>query len=184
MSLRWLVLAVALLALGVGVAAYLRQDVFAAGLSAAARNTARFSGVIFALALAARSRRFPALFTRRWELFWAFVAAHIVHYAYVIAVAVLDAGNPLHQMNATNAVIFGVGFSLLAGAALTAGSESSPVRSRVHAVFFYWLGVSFAFALSLGAMRSPLSAVALAALVLGLLIRVIPVRSVADAASA
>lgn len=185
MRIRWSIPVVALVAIAVGVAAYLRYDAFGPGLSSAARNTARFSGVIFALALAARSRRFPALFARRGEAFWAFVAAHVVHYAYVVAVAVLDTGSPLHQVNPANVAVFGSGFSLLAAAAFTAGPAQEPFRSRAHSVFFYWLGLSFAVALGAGAMKSPFSAVALAALVLGSLVRMIPVRApAAHAASA
>jgi len=177
MRIRWTIPAVALLALAVGAAAYLRYDTFGPGLSAAARNTARFSAVIFAVALAARSPRFAPLFARRGEAFWAFVAAHLVHYAYVLAVAVLDTSNPLHQMNPTNAGVFVGGFSLLAAAALTAGPASEPFRSRAHSVFFYGLGLSFAVALGMGTMRSAFSAVALACVVLGFLVRVIPSRS-------
>lgn len=185
MRIRWSIPVVALLAVGVGAAAYLRYDAFGPGLSAAARNTARFSGVIFALALAARSPRFPALFARREEAFWAFVTAHVVHYAFVAAVAVLDTANPLHQMNVANAVIFGSGFSMLAAAALTAGPASGPFRSRAHAVFFYALGLSFAVALAAGTTKSVFSAAVLAALALGFLVRVIPARAAAaDAVSA
>lgn len=185
MNVRWSVPVVALLAIAVGVTAYLRHDDFGAGISAAARNTARFSGVIFALALWSRSQRFPKLFARRWEAFWAFVSAHVVHYGYVLAVAVLDAGNPLHQVNLTNAGVFGVGFSLLAAAALTAGSAAEPFRSRVHSFFFYFLGLNFVVALSMGTLKSPYSGVALAAVLLAFVIRVIPVRaSTANAVSA
>src|SRR5215469_3989475 len=102
------------LALAVVVATFAHcHDVFAWAV-AATRNTARFSGLVLAAALVARSPRPVALSRWRTELTLAFVAAHGVHYALVVLAGVL----------------------LLAVVAATARATSE-VGRRTNAVAFY-----------------------------------------------
>src|SRR5260370_10195144 len=54
------------------------------GAIAATRNSARFSALVFAVALAARAERPRPLVRRRIQITLAFDAAHVVHYVTVI----------------------------------------------------------------------------------------------------
>lgn len=153
------------------------------GLGAAARNTARFSGALFALALLARTPRFPAVFAQRWNLFWAFIAAHGIHFAAVMGVVLFDVASPLHQMTPQVLVTLAGGFGLVLATALTAGDANAPFRSHAHSFFFYFVAASFAIAFGSRVMASPASAAVLALLALALVLRLLPARS-GSAASA
>lgn len=165
------------LAMSVGLAAYLYGERSAPALALAARNTARFSGFVFALALLARSPRFTSLFAARWPLFWAFIAAHGVHFGAVLAVVFLDASHPLHQLNLKVAVTLAGGFGIVLAAAMTAGRADHPFGSRVHTFFFYLVAVLFLVAFASGVRTNhPLSIFNLVALVLALLARALPAK--------
>lgn len=155
-----------------------------AGLGAAARNTARFSGIIFALALASRSPRFPRLHLERWPLFFAFIAAHGVHFLAVAAVVAFDVTGPLHQMTPKVMMTLAGGFGLVLATALTAGSATAPFQSRAHTFFFYVVAASFAIAFGGRAQHAPLSAVAFVLLLAALVVRMLPVRQPATSAAA
>lgn len=146
------------------------------GLAAAARNTARFSGIVFALALVARSARWPDLFRNRWALFFAFVAAHGVHFACVVMVAIFDTGHQLHQMETTAMVTLAGGFGLLLGAAVTAGNVAEPFGSRVHTAFFYVLGAIFLLGFGTRALHAPASAFVFVMVLLAFIARALPVE--------
>ena len=185
MSRRAAILTATAAALAVGLISYFWTSGMPAGLATATRNTARLSGVVFALALAARSARFDRWFANRWNLFWAFIAAHGVHFSAVAALAVLDVQHPLHQVNVANTIILAGGFGIVLAAALTAGSVDAPFRSRMHSFFFYFIGASFLSAFSPRALTSPASAVALVCVLAALVLRAAPVRrSVTPSASA
>ena len=90
------------------------------GVHVAARNTARFSALWFMAGFAA-----PGLvrWIRGWPaeaaLLQAFVAAHMVHYASVIAVLAFDPAHLLHHPITAGVAIVG-GFLLVLGVGLTA----------------------------------------------------------------
>ena len=65
-----------------------------AGLKLATIVTARFSGLIFTFALVARASQ---LASRRVTLMLAFVAAHGVHFATVVARAIVDRASDFHN---------------------------------------------------------------------------------------
>ena len=171
-------------ATAVAAAAYLYGEGSAPALALAARNTARFSGFVFALALLARSSRFPALFAARWPLFWAFIAAHGVHFAAVLVVASLDASHPLHQFTLKVAVTLAGGFGIVLTTAMTAGAADVPFHSRYHTFFFYLVALLFLVAFASGVRTNhPLSIFNLGALVLVLLARALPAKRAAQAAA-
>jgi hypothetical protein len=153
------------------------------GLAAAARNTARISGIFFALALLARSTRFPALFAKRWELFFAFVAAHGVHFCAVLMVAAFDTTHKLHQLEPMAIMTLTGGFSLLTFASVTAGTAEAPFTSGLHRVFFYLLGVIFLVGFGTRAMHSMASAAMLSVVLLAFLLRFLPSRQSATASA-
>jgi hypothetical protein len=163
------------IASAIGLLSYFISGQGSAGLGSAARNTARFSGLIFAFALAARSPRIPALSANAWRLFWAFIAAHGVHFIAVAAVVALDVTSPLHQLSTRVLITLAVGFGLVLATALTAGRRDSPFRSRVHAFFFYIVAASFVIAFGSRALHAPLSALPLALLLAALVLKLLPV---------
>ena len=167
----------------IGLASFFLAGQSPAGLGSAARNTARFSGIVFALALAARSPRFLALFADRWSIFFAFIAAHGVHFSAVAALAIFDTAHPLHRMDPPAIMTLAGGFTLVLLAAITAGKADAPFRSRIHTFFFYVLAVVFAVAFGSRAMHAPASAAALLALLAGVAVRVLPVSPVSAAAT-
>jgi hypothetical protein len=144
------------------------------GLAAAARNTARFSGIVFALALVSRSANWPALFARRWSLFFAFVAAHGVHFAAVGMVAVFDTGHELHQLKPAAIVTLSGGFGLLLLAALTAGKSAEPFRAKVHTAAFYLLGLIFLVGFGSRMLHAPASGIFFGVVLLAFLGRALP----------
>jgi hypothetical protein len=117
------------------------------GAHVAARNTARFSSLWFALGFAA-----PGL--ARWfrglpgpRLVQAFVAAHVVHFA---AVAMLLAGFETAHVS-HNAVRSGlvvvIGSALVIAAGLSATPPYSPGYTTVHRVLMYVIFLLFFLAL-------------------------------------
>jgi hypothetical protein len=108
-----------------------------AGAPVAARNTARFSALMLALAVAVRFH--PRWMTAYRTAFLSFVAAHGVHYGTVIAYHVL-----LRQL--LNPMFIGIatgGFFLLLGAALTLTR-----MPRLHLLLAYGIWAGFVVALS------------------------------------
>ena len=159
----------------IGLLSYFLAGGGPAGLGSAARNTARFSGVIFAIALAARSPRIPSVSARAWQLFWAFIAAHGVHFTAVAAVVAFDVTGPLHQLGPRVLMTLAGGFGLVLTTALTAGRSDAPFGSRLHSFFFYFVAVSFAVAFGSRALHAPLSALPLALLLAAVVVRLLPV---------
>jgi hypothetical protein len=115
------------------------------GVHVAARNTARFSALGFAAGFAAPGmvrwiRGWPAEAT----LLPAFVAAHMVHYASVVAVLAFDPAHLLHHPITAGVGIAG-GFLLVLGVGLTAKPRASGLYGYLHgfllyAIFFVFLG--------------------------------------------
>jgi len=124
------------LALAVVAATFaLCHDVFAWAV-AATRNTARFSGLVLAAALVARSPRPVALSRWRTELTLAFVAAHGVHYAFVVLRALVEPSSKLRSFSWEVDLVILAGVLLLAVVAATARATSE-VGRRTNAVAFY-----------------------------------------------
>jgi hypothetical protein len=131
--LPWATAAVALAVIALSFAA---TGELVAGAVVATRQTARLSALVFAAALVARAGRPRLLGDRRVELTLAFVAAHLVHFASVIARAFVEPGNGLrHPSPMALAVVTG-GLALILLIALTARAASA-VGARVNAVAFY-----------------------------------------------
>ncbi|MGH9579414.1 MAG: hypothetical protein ACRD2R_00345, partial [Terriglobales bacterium] len=123
------------LAVAAGNYALLGTDV--PGAAEAARNTARFSGLVFALALAAPALRLPAT---REGLVLAFVTAHTVHYAAVVVRGVVDTNSDLHRLQRGSLVVVAFGVLLLLVIAVTAGAHADVRRAlQRFAVSVAWL---------------------------------------------
>lgn len=127
----------ALLCAFIALATYVWLGWNLAGAPAAARNTARFSSLIFALAFAVHSHP-------RWghayrTAFLAFVAAHGVHYATVIAYHVLlgQLFNPMFIAGAA-----------LGGALLLAAALTITRMPRFHRLLSFVIWAALVFALS------------------------------------
>jgi hypothetical protein len=171
-------------ALVVALAAYFYAGANTSALAFVARNTARFSGFIFVLALIARSPRSRVMYTQRWGWFWAFIAAHGVHFMMVLAVVFFDATHPLHQLSPKVVLTLASGFGIVLATALTAGGSAEPFRSRSHTFFFYVVAALFAVAFTTGVRTThPFSVFNLGALVLALLYRALPAKHTAAAAA-
>ena len=122
--------------LAVAAATYVYYGWNVVGGTVAARNTARFSAVFFAVALAAHfHRRFGRDYL---SLIRAFVAAHVIHFGTVIAYHQIlgKLGTPMFW------AIASTGTALLAATALT--MTKAP---RMHLVLTYvvWLAFMIAF---------------------------------------
>ncbi|HYL15578.1 MAG TPA: hypothetical protein VEV41_21270 [Terriglobales bacterium] len=119
----------------------------AAGAHAAARNTARFSALWFIVAFAAPGLvRIVRSLPNEVRLIQAFVVAHIVHFAAVVAV--LTKFEPEHvARNVTQTVLVVlVGFSIVMVAGLTARPRASRLYTTVHKVTLYAILLIFALA--------------------------------------
>jgi hypothetical protein len=103
-SLVWLVCGLALVVIALCFA--ISADLLT-GSIVATRCSARFSGLILALALVARTPW--RLVEHKAQLALAFVAAHTVHYATVIGRAIIEPSNPLRQLTGENVVVVGGG---------------------------------------------------------------------------
>ena len=102
-------------------------------LDVATRNSARFSALVFSVALAMRVGRTGIAWMR------AFVAAHSVHYATVLFQAVSDVHTRMHVLSADHVVIIVAGLLLLAPLAVASpGSGSSWRRLNAVAVILAW----------------------------------------------
>lgn len=166
----------------IALAAYFYAGADKTALAFTARNTARFSGFLFALALGARSPRFAPWFAQRWPLFWAFIAAHGVHFVSVLAIIIFDPSHPLRASLLRLAITLAAGYGIVLAAAMTAGPADAPFHSRVHTVLFYGVALLFAVAFASGVRSThPLSIFNLVVLLLALTVRAIPVRKTATA---
>ena len=159
---RWIAWS-AVAAAGVVALSFAASDGALAGAIAATRNSARFSALVFALALAARAGRPQQLATNQAELTLAFVAAHGIHYATVVARAAIEPGNRLRELSVEPLAIVGAGFGLLALLALTARARSAS-GARTHRIAFTLVGALLAIALGSRARVSAPSALALSIL--------------------
>lgn len=121
-----------------------------ASAHAAARNTARFSMLSFAVGFAAPGlARLVRGLPEEARLIQAFLGAHIVHFAVVALVlmtfdAARVAQNPPHA-----AIVILVGLSLTLAAGLTATPRPSRLYSNGHAVALYAVFLLFFAAFSL-----------------------------------
>lgn len=142
---RWIAWPAAAAA-GVVALSFAASDGALAGAIAATRNSARFSALVFALALVARAGRPPQLATHQVELTLAFVAAHGIHYATVVARAAIEPENRLRELSVEPLAVVAAGFGLLALLALTARARSAS-GVRTHRIAFGLVGVLLAAAL-------------------------------------
>lgn len=172
----------AALATVVAFAAYFYAGADKAALAFTARNTARFSGLVFALALVARSPRMAPLFAQRWPLFWAFIAAHGVHFLSVLAIIIFDPTHPLRASLLRLAITLAVGYGIVLASAMTAGPADAPFHSCAHTALFYVVALLFVVAFVSGVRSThPLSIFNLVVLVLALSARAIPAKQAASA---
>ena len=113
------------------------------GVDVATRSSARFSALVFAVALAMRRGSSGAAWMR------AFVAAHLVHYATVFYQTVTDVHSRLHALDAWDAGVIVSGVVLLLPLAWSIGSTGR--RLNAVAVFLVW--ATFAGGAALNAAR-------------------------------
>lgn len=147
--------------------------------------TARFSGLLFAIALVARASRPTALAARRVELMFAFVAAHGVHFSAVLARAIFDSKSDFHNLKPQTFLSFAIGFSLIGVLAFTIRARKAAARVT-HSIVIYVIWALFTVAFFSG-RHYPASAAMFAVVVAAIIIRValgISGKSQADAASA
>lgn len=130
----------------VGAVTYFYYGVNAVGFAVGARNTARFSGLIFAIAFVARSARNERLRGAYVPLVLAFLTAHYLHFATVIALHWLSIPHGLHLLFVKNIAAPIGGMALVTIAALSAGRWP-----RTNAVFMYlvWAGFMLGFSSSI-----------------------------------
>lgn len=155
------------------------------GLRTATLVTARFSGLLFAIALVSRASRPIALAQHRAELMLAFVAAHGVHFGAVLARAMFDSKSDFHNLKPQTVLSFAIGFSLIGVLAFTIRARTSATRVA-HSVAIYVIWTIFILGFFSG-RRQPASAAMLVVVVAAMLIRIalgISGRSKASSASA
>ena len=168
-SQQRLIWAVSGIALAVVAVCFATSENVIAGSIAATRYTARFSGLVFAVALAARAP--GRLASRRGQLTLAFVAAHGIYYASVVARAIVEPTDPLRQLRAENFLIVGAGIVLLALIAFTAHATSKiGAGTNAFAVYVAWAALALASASRLRTSIS--SAVVFGVLALAMLWRI------------
>jgi len=116
---RWIIWA-AVAAAGVVALSFAASDSALAGAIAATRNTARFSALVFALALAVGAGRPVQLAAHQAELTLAFIVAHGIHYATVVGRAAIEPENRLRELSIEPLAVVTARFGLLALLPLTA----------------------------------------------------------------
>ena len=138
-------------------------------LDVATRNSARFSALVFSVALAARAGSTGTPWMR------GFVAAQLVHYATVLYQAVSDVHTRMHVLSADHVVIIVAGLLLLAPLAFASpGSGSSWRRLNAVAVILVW--GTFAGAAALNSSKYRMALVPLIPLFAALAIHVYRLR--------
>jgi hypothetical protein len=116
-----------------------------AGAHRAARNSAVFSALVFAIALARRGGATPATFETGLTL--NFVAAHAVHYSAVASVMVLDVASDLHNMRRGTPFVIAFGVTLLTLVAATA-RRNTRAKGIVNSIATYIVWTLFTVAFS------------------------------------
>jgi hypothetical protein len=133
--------------LGVALATIAVLGWNATGAHAAARNTARFSCLWFVVAFAAPGlARLMHSLPDAAQLVYAFVAAHLMHFAVVAALIASFETAHLVQKPGQSAAILLIGFSMVVGAGLTARPGGSRVYTAVHRATLYVLFLIFVLA--------------------------------------
>lgn len=140
------------------------------GIREANLVTARFSGLLFALALVAKTPRLNVAASRRAELMLAFVAAHGVHFASVLARAFFDHESGFHSLKPATFITFATGFGIIFVLAFTIRAASRAGR-MAHSILTYVVWVLFAVAFGSG-WRHPASAAMFGVTVLALVLRI------------
>jgi len=131
--------------IAIALATYVYYGWNAVGGAVAARNTARFSSVCFAIALASH---FHSRYGRDYvALIKAFIAAHVVHFATVIAYHQIlgKLGTPMFWMIASTGTV------LLLATALTIAK-----MPRTHLSLTYLIWLAFMVALGSRVMKRPM----------------------------
>ena len=140
------------------------------GLDVATRSSARFSALVFAVALAMRVGRTGTAWMR------GFVAAHLVHYAAVLYQAVTDVHTRMHVLSASHSVVIVAGVMLLLPLAF-ASPDSTRGWRRLNAVAVFLAWGTFAGGAALNAARYPMALVPLIPLSAALAMHVYRLRT-------
>jgi len=147
----------------------------AEGALLAVRNTARFSSVVFVVALLASSSdhgtdlagvgsRFRALAARRVPLVRSFVAAHLVHYGAVLFQMFVNPLARRHPLSVAGSVVLAFGLTLVLLIAFTSAARTR-AQAAWNRIALWAAAASFLLALVFGASRGHRIDVALSALV-------------------
>lgn len=136
-------------ALAIALATYYWFGHTPEGAGVAARNTARYSGLVFALAWVMRSRQAGAV-----ALTYAFVAAHLIHFGTVLDLGWVDPANRLHHLDPKAVAVLGSGVLLILLIGITnGGTEVRSWRARMHTFLFYVAALLFLVASGAHAMK-------------------------------
>ena len=135
------------------------------GIDVATRSSARFSALVFAVALGARLGPSGIAWMR------AFVAAHVVHYATVSYEAVTNVHHRLHALDAWDGVVIISGVLLLLPLA-SAWFQRGTIWRRLNAAAVFLVGATFAGGAALNATRYRTALIPVIPLLAGLTIHV------------
>ena len=139
------------------------------GLDVATRSSARFSALVFAVALAMRAGHTGTAWMR------GFVAAHLVHYAAVLYQAVTDVHTRMHVLSTSHSVVIVAGVMLLLPLAF-ASPDSSGGWRRLNAVAVILAWGTFAGGAALNSSRYRMALAPLIPLFAALVIHVYRLR--------
>ena len=140
--------------LGVAMATIAVLGWNASGAHAAARNTARFSSLWFVVAFAAPGlARLVRSLPNAAHLVYAFVAAHLMHFAVVGALIASFETAHLAQKPGQSAAILVIGFSVVVGTGLTARCGGARLYNAVHRVLLYLVFLIFFLAFAHNAVK-------------------------------
>ena len=131
----------------VAVATYAWLGWNAPAAHAAARNTARFSLLWFAVGFATPGlERFFKRLPQEYRTIQAFAVAHCVHFATVAALVFTFEKSHLRHHAIQAALVIGIGFSITMLAGLTAAPRESRIYHAIHGTMLYLLFIIFFFA--------------------------------------
>lgn len=138
----------------VAVLTYATLGWSAAGAHAATRNTARFSGICFAIAFASPAlARFGRRFSAEATLILAFVAAQGIHFvAVIVLLSVFERAHVANHLLQT-AVVATVGFGVVLAASLTSQPRVGRWYSAMRAFALYAIFLIFTLGFATNRVR-------------------------------
>jgi hypothetical protein len=136
------------------------------GIDAATRHSARFSALVFAVALGTRRGSSGVAWMH------AFVAAHLVHYATVSYEAMTNVQHRLHSVEAWDLVVIGSGALLLVPLVAFPGFQRGALWRRLNGIAVFLVAATFAGGAALNATHHRAALIPVIPLAVGLTIHV------------